>query len=330
MQIVYKLVEKADVFVTNLKSETKQKMGIDYEALSRLNPALIHANMTGFGPKGPLAHIGGYDPLGQAVSGMMHLVDSKEPYYLQSVILDQMGSILLSHSVLAALLARERQGFGQEVTVSLYSAALMLMQVNIGASSLMGKNCVDPWSRLDQPPLRTCYRCGDGKWIQGTNHPEQRYWPSFCRITGLQHLENDPRFAGSMDRIKNANELIPIIDEVMGQKSRDEWARLFMEAGLMFVAIQTLDEVVKDPQLWANDYMVDFEHPFFGTIQIPGYPTTFSASGAGTDRPAPGLGEHTDEILSEIGFSDSTIAQLKNSKAVMQKQPAQAKRYQSG
>jgi len=310
-EILHRLVKDADVFVTNLRKTTKPKLGIDYDTLSKINPKLIHANMSGFGTEGPMADVGGFDPMGQAISGMMFLADDDEPVYLQTVVLDQMASVAFSHAILAALVARERQGIGQEIHVSLYSSALMLTHANVMATGMMNKNPVMRWDRTKNPPLRTNYKCGDGKWLMGTNHPEEKYWPRFCEVMGLPQLEKDPRFAGTMDRIKNAPELIKTLDEVFQAKPREAWMKAFTDVGLMFAPIQRLSEVVKDPQAAANNYIVNFNHPQFGNVVIPGYPASFSANTAGTHRAAPGLGEHTDEVLKEMGLADSEIDNLK-------------------
>lgn len=309
-EIVHELVKEADVFVTNLRKSTKPKYRMDYETLSAINPRLIHANMTGFGPKGPMANSGGFDPLGQAISGMMYLADDENPVYLQAVILDQMASIVFSHSIMAALIARDRQGIGQEIHASLYSSALMLMHVNALATSMMKKNPVQRWDRTRNPPLRNNYVCRDGKWLIGTNHPEQKYWPTFCQVTGMPHLENDPRFIDSGQRINNAPELIDIFDEVFLTKDRDEWMEIFIDAGLMFAPVQTLSHVVDDPQALANDYIVQFNHPQFGDVLIPGYPASFGKNSAGTHRAAPDLGEHTEQVMKEIGLTQTQIDEL--------------------
>ncbi|MCP4757509.1 MAG: CoA transferase [Proteobacteria bacterium] len=310
-RILHRLVENADVFVTNLRKSTKPKMGVDYESLSKINPGIVHANMSGFGAEGPMADIGGFDPMGQAISGMMFLSADDEPVYLQSLILDQMASITLSHAILTALLTRERHGIGQEIHVSLYSSAMMLTQANIMATSMMKKNPIVPWDRFKNSPLRNNFKCGDGKWLMGTNHPEQKYWPTFCETTGMEHLVDDPRYAKTSDRLKNAAELVEIFDEVFLRKSREEWMRIFIERGLMFAPVQKLSEVVEDPQTEANNYIVDFDHPHFGKVRIPGYPASFSANSAGTHSAAPGLGEHTDSVMKSLGISDTEIQALK-------------------
>jgi len=311
-RIFSRLIRSADVFLTNLRNSTKPRLGIDYATLSAVNPKIIHASVSGFGLKGPMNDIGAFDPMGQAVSGMMFLTDADEPILLQTVILDQMTSIAASHAILSALVVRERQGIGQEVHVSLYSSALWLMHANLLVTGLMKSNPVSVWDRLKNPPLRNCYRCKDDNWIMATHNPEPKYWPDFCRITGQDRLLDDPKFKGEMDRLQNSEELVPIFDQVFLTKTRDEWMALFREKGFMFAPVQRINEVLTDPQAVENDYVLDFDHPVFGKVKIPGFPVTFSANRVGIRSLSPKLGEHTDSVLQDVGIDGAEIDALRD------------------
>jgi len=315
-QIFERLIESADVFLTNLRKSTKPRLGIDYATLSGINPKIIHANVSGFGPEGSMSDIGAFDPMGQAISGMMFLTGPDEPVLLQSVILDQMTAIAASHAMITALFVRERHGIGQEVHVSLYSSALWLMHSNILSTSILKGNSPIKWDRIRNSPLRNCIKCGDGKWIMGTNHPEQKYWPDFCSITNQTHLQNDPHYATPEARGVNSIELMKIFDAVFLTRTRDEWLELLQEKGLMFAPVQTFDEVLTDPQAIANDYVVDFNHPSLGQVQLPGYPVHFSANSAGTHDAAPDQGEHTQQVLLEMGYSDAEIQSLERENVI--------------
>lgn len=310
------LVKSADVFLTNLRNSTKPKLGIDYETLKGINPSIVHASVSGFGLKGPMSDIGAFDPMGQAVSGMMFVAANDEPVLLQTVILDQMTSIAASHAILSALLVRERQGIGQEVHVSLYSSALWLMHANLLVTSLLRSNPIGVWDRFGNPPLRNCYRCGDGNWIMGTHNPESKYWPGFCRLTGQEQLLDDPRYGDEMGRIKHGKELVALFDEVFLTRSRDEWMEMFRKEGFMFAPVQRIEEVLSDPQAIENDYVVDFDHPLFGPLKMPGFPVTFSANSAGTQTLSPKLGEHTDSVLTDLGYDASEISALREASII--------------
>ncbi len=311
--VLHRLVKDADVFVTNLRQSTKAALGIDYESLKSINPRLIHANVSGYGPDGPMKDLGAFDPLGQGISGLMFTTGSPEPLLLHLGVLDQATAIALSHAVITALFVRERRGIGQEVHVSLFSAALWLQHPNLMLSGVLG---IDPSrvqsGRAEHSPLRNRFLCKDGRWIIGTHHPEEKYWADFCRLTGQEALLQDRRFTDEMGRPIPGADLLERFDRVFATRTRDEWIAVFLEQGLMFAPVKHISEIEKDPQAWANGYVEPFEHPSLGRITIPGYPVRFSECRAGTRIPAPTVGQHTDEILRAHGYSGKEIEALKS------------------
>ncbi len=310
-EVFNRLIKWTDVFLTNLRPSTKTELGIDYQSLVKVNPLIVHANVSGYGPNGPLSNLGAFDPLGQARSGMAYLAGNEYPTPLHLGILDQSTAIAASHAIITALLVRERKGIGQEVQISLYGTAMWLMYCNFMIKSMVG---VDPnmrWNRSLNSPLRNAFKCGDGKWIIGTNHPEERWWPVLCKATGQEHLIEDPRFVDQESRFNNCPELVAIFDEVFLTKTRDEWMDIFLQHQLMFSSVQQIDEVFTDPQALANDYVTNFTSPSFGELKVPGYPIHFSANKAGMRSFAPDVGEHTDVVLKELGYDERDIKQLK-------------------
>jgi len=315
-QIVHKLVAGADVFLTNLRRDTVQKLGIDYESLSVINPRLVYARTTGFGPKGAMAGQGAYDTLGQAYSGMLFLAGNEEPAPLSVLILDQMAAIATSHAIITALLSRSMTGVGQDVHVSLYSSAIWLNYANLMTTSALGKEIDLSWNRRHHGVLRSMFRCADGVWLAGTHHPEDPYWQRFCAAIQRPDLAEDPRLATRVLRAEHLPDLYDLLDDVFATRPSEEWLEIFAAEGLLFAPVRRFEDVLHDPQAEANDYIVDVNHPRLGALRVPGYPVTFGKDCPAPYRPAPSLGQHTDSVLASLGLDDDAIAGLRDRKVI--------------
>ncbi|MBT3226166.1 MAG: CoA transferase [Deltaproteobacteria bacterium] len=316
-EILHRLVKEADVFMTNLRKTTKSKLGVDYQTLSKINPNIIHANVSGYGPEGPMQNIGAFDPLGQACSGMMFVTGSELPSPIQIGVLDQATAITLSHAILTALLVRERQGIAQEVHVSLYGSALWLQHINLMLSNV---SRIDPslsGDRNQHSPLRNVFVCSDNKWVMCTHHPDEKYWATFCKVMGRLDLLENPDYTDEKERPLNYPELNALFDQIFLTRTRDEWMIDFMANELMFAPIQRINNVENDPQALLNQYVIPCDYPGIGKINVPGYPVHFSKSQAGVRSSAPQKGEHTDEIMRDLGFEADAIEDLKK-KSVIQ------------
>jgi crotonobetainyl-CoA:carnitine CoA-transferase CaiB-like acyl-CoA transferase len=319
-EIVYKLAAHSDVFVQNFRKGVAARLGIDYAALKRHNPKLIYANASGYGPSGPDSGEPSFDYLGQARSGIMNTLcaDVSEPVYIRGGIADQMGAIMLAYGVLAALLARERYGVGQEVDASHLGSMIALQGLNVAFRTIMGHEFPRTTRSDAYNPLWNHYRCADGQWLcLGMLQPD-RYWADLCKTLGRPELENDERFKDIKSRGKNAPELIKVLDEIFATRPRAEWMKVLKEGGdFIFTIVNSVGDLPNDPQVQANQYVVDYEHPALGQLTLLGMPVKLSATPGEPRGHAPELGEHTEAIMTELlGYSWDDVAKLKEANVI--------------
>jgi crotonobetainyl-CoA:carnitine CoA-transferase CaiB-like acyl-CoA transferase len=319
-EIMRRLVGKSDVFLQNFRKGVAERLGLDYARLRELNSRLIYANATGYGPEGPESAEPSFDYLGEARSGIMMTIgtDESQPCYIFGGIADQMGAIMLAHGIVVALFARERSGAGQEIHASHLGSMIALQGLNVSCRAMMGTQMTPRSRRSAFNPLWNHYRCADGKWLCLGMLQSDRYWKDFCRVMGLERLADDPRFATLIDRGANAETLIEILDGVFATKSRDEWLRKLREEGdFIATVVNTIDDLPDDPQVVANEYVVDYEHPKIGPTKIVGVPLKFSATPGNPYGRAPELGEHTEEILvGLLGYGWDEVHQLREQQVI--------------
>jgi len=318
-EVVYRLVRTADVFIQNYRRGVAERLGVDYATLSRHNPRLVYASATGYGPRGEDSYRPGIDPIGQARSGLMMAVGEPDmpPVFVREGLVDQTTSITMVYGILAALLERERTGEGQEVNVSLLGSVMSLMVLNFAVALMRGRELPRIPRRAARNPLFNYYRCADGKWLMLALFDANRFWPDFCRLVGLEELENDPRFKDFESRAEHCEELIEILDRLFASRPREEWLEILgRHPDFVFSPVNTVTEAAQDPQARANDYVVEFDHPELGRIRMPGFPVTFGRTPCALRSRAPKLGEHTEEVLRELGYSEGEILKLRREGAI--------------
>ncbi len=319
-EILYRLIEKADIFYTNFSKSVGTRLKIDYKTLSKYNPKLIYCTNSGFGSKGPDKDKRCFDPLGQARSGLMASYGDPngDPSLMVGFPGDILGATMGTYAILAALVARERLGIGQEVDTSILSSCMWLNQSNLAVALWQGRTR-HKWSRFSSNnPLTNHYKCKDGKWLEMCEVQSDRFWHEFCQVMGLEDMENDPRFSDFLKRAENRIEAVKLLDKAFTARTRDEWLKHFEEKGAKFAytPLHEFLDVDNDPQVKANDFIIDYEHPVLGKLKMQNFPVQFSKTPAKVRSAAPEFGQHTEEILLEYGYSWEDIAAMKE-KAVV-------------
>ncbi len=313
--IVYKLIEDADIFVSNVPMESLKRLELDYSRLSAINPQLIYAHASGYGDKGPDSNKPGFDATAYwARSGLMAglAVGGQPPVAQQYAgIGDNVSGLVFFGGVLLALYNREKTGKGQQVDLSLLGVGTWVTACPIQMALSLGEEPPRLPRHETRNPLINYYKTKDDKWLYIVCLPDEQYWSPLCKALAREDLENDPKFSTRDNRLENNVELIRILDEVILGKTRDEWGKLFDENGIVWAHIPTsFEEVAKDPQVLANDHIVEVEHPSFGPVKIVTTPIRLNKEVPPIRRLAPEHGQHNEEILLEKGYTWEDIAKL--------------------
>ncbi len=319
-KVAYRLIEKVDVFVSNLPADSLKKLRMDYETLKLINSKLIYGHVTGYGNKGSSALRPGYDYTGfWASSGIMSLMGEAgtPPGFCRPAFGDHVTTGYLVAGILAALYAREKSGVGQRVDITLMGTGLWAVDWQTQATLLTGKDAERANRKKMPNPMANSYQAKDGRWFMLFMLFPERFWPPFCKALNIEHLEHDPRFDTTERRARNCEELISIIDEVMASKTSAEWASIFGRYDLVWAHVHTILDAVNDPQTKANEFVVEVDHPEIGNLKMMNSPIRFSETPHEVRIPPPLLGQHTEEVLLELGYDWDSIGKLKGKGVIM-------------
>ncbi len=318
VDVLRTLLDSADVVVENYRHDTMDRLGLGYETLRARNPKLVYCAISGFGRSGPYAERGGFDLIAQGMSGLMSITGEgpgRPPVKPGAPIADITAGFLAALGCVAAYSNAQATGQGQMVDTSLFEAGISLTYWQSAIAFATGKA---PGPLGSAHPLNAPYqsfRARDG-WIN-IGAANQRNWLRLLEVIGARELGDDPRFASNADRITHLAELVPILEEHLKTRDTQEWLRLMDEAGLPAGPVMNVSEMHRDEQALAREMIVETDHPVAGPVKAIGLPVKFGRTPGGVTRPAPTLGQHGREILSEYGFPTDRIAELERSGAVI-------------
>lgn len=319
-EALMKLIGSADVFLTNNRKKALVKSGLDYETLKERFPKLIYAWLTGYGQKGPDANTPGYDGVAFfSRSGL--LADIAEPAGYPATAPGCMGDCstgtFLFGGICAALFARERTGKGDLIEVSLFGGATWAAgALGIFTQSAYGE--VYPKKRSEMHPVYTYYRCNDGEWIQLAIMEYERYIGPLCEALEIPNVAKDARFADTQAMLAHRAELIEILEAGFNKFSSAEISERLLAADIVFDRLRHFRELLSDPQALANRYSIEVEYPNGHKSYMAMTPIRSANIGDMPYKRGPLMGEHTDEVLKSVGYSDKEIEKLKEAGAVKQ------------
>jgi crotonobetainyl-CoA:carnitine CoA-transferase CaiB-like acyl-CoA transferase len=310
------LIARADVLVENFRPGTLARLGLDYQSLAARFPRLVYAALSGYGQTGPRAPEPGYDAVLQGEGGLMSFTGPADgsPYRLGVAVADIVTGMFAANGILLALYARQTTNRGQQVDVAMLDSVAALLTYQAGIVFATGQAPGRLGNRHPSIAPYDTYETKDGTIVLAVGTDEQ--WQRFCRVAGLDEAAGDTRFATNESRVRHCEALTAIVATALGVRTRAEWIRALVTAGVPCGPVRAVDEVLADPQLAARDMVQQSAHATAGSISLLGVPIKLSATPGAIRRAPPTLGQDTTAVLQEIGLSSEEIEQLRESGAI--------------
>ncbi|MGI8552081.1 MAG: CaiB/BaiF CoA transferase family protein [Dehalococcoidia bacterium] len=316
-QIVLRLAERVDVLVNNMRPGVMTRLGLGYEAVKAVNPTIIYASASAFGPLGEMAERPGLDIVGQAMGGLMAVTgpEGAPPMPAGAAIADQVGAIYLCTGILAALVKRERTGEGDQVDVSLYGSQIALQSWELDTASMFAQAS----GRAGQGhPLITprgvwrSFQTADGWLVVGGVNTAR--FTSLCRLMNLDPLSAE--YPTDSSRAAGTSQILTVLERRFLEERTDYWIPLFIEHDIIGAPVQAYADVIDDPQAWINGYLIELPHAMLGSVRVAGSPIQFGRRVTEPQGPPPELSQHTEHYLLEIGYTWDEITRLRENQVI--------------
>ncbi|WP_126450998.1 CaiB/BaiF CoA transferase family protein [Sulfodiicoccus acidiphilus] len=309
-EVLRRLLENADVLVENFRPGVMEKMGFGYEQVSKLNPKIIYCSISGFGQWGPYKDRPGYDLIAYAVSGMMSITgeEGRPPVKAGVPVSDIGAGMFGAFAIVSALFRRVSTGKGEYIDVSLLEGQIAWLTHQAGAYFATGQNPKKMGSAHSSIAPYQAFKAKDDYFVLAVGNDEQ--WARFCKAVGAEHLLNDPRFRSNPDRVRNRDALIQELEKVFSTDSSTEWVRRISEAGIPCSRIYKLSDVFTDPHVLARETVQEIDHPRAGKVKQISPPYKLKGSKFRIALPPPVLGQHTEEVLRELGYSEEQVKNM--------------------
>ena len=317
LKIFYDLVKISDVVVDNFRPGVLEKLKIDYQTLRQLNNKIIQCSVTGFGNTGEYKDLPALDIIIQSISGLMAITGepNRPPARVGIPISDLGGGVFSSNGILAALYQRERTGVGTRVELSMFDAMLSLLSY-MGTMWLTNRELPEPQgSKHEYTVPWQAFSAKDGYLVIAAR--QDVFWEKLCSVLNLPKLSSDERFKTNQDRVENRDVLVPILEDQFIKRTVEDWLKDFREAGVPAAPVNNLDAVFSEPPVSERQMIVSYEHPEVGKVKLPGNPIKLGGMTEVISKPAPLLGEHTEELLkSLLKLSPGQVKELREAGAI--------------
>jgi len=314
-EILHDLVADADVFLHNFSPGKEETFAADYETLNGVTDDLVYCGMSGYGEGSPYTGEKSFDIILQGESGMMSITGREEhPARVGVSISDISGAMTAIYSVMTALYHRERTGEGQEIDLALLDTSFQFLLYHVSNYFATGENPQRMGTRHPNLMPYQAFETKDDYVIVGVI--SEKHWPPFCRALGYEEWVDDPKYATFTDRIENRDELDAILDDIFVEKTTAEWLEILESEDVPCTPLNSVEDVVNDPHIEARDMVAEMEHEELGTLKSPANPVKFSDLETDRAEAPPKLGEHTDEVLAELGYDEEEVERFRENGVV--------------